>query len=101
MLHRVAPASLVAFVDFDNELLSARMRAAEQAFVLLGRAARLVGGMTGDHTRRIVVQTRLPADPVLGAARSGDPGGFFDVELSPAAATSGSSPYSGACARIG
>ncbi|HWD24054.1 MAG TPA: hypothetical protein VG368_01200 [Acidimicrobiales bacterium] len=80
VLHRLPSASLVAFIDFDNELLATRLRASEQAYVLLGRAARLLGGMTGEPHRRIVVQTRLASHPVLHAARTGDPTTFLEGE---------------------
>lgn len=80
VLHRVTSASLVAFLDFDHELLAARLRAPEQALVLLGRAARLLGGATPEHHRRIVVQTRLPNDAVLRAAQTGNPTVFLDAE---------------------
>ena len=39
-LHRVIDADAVAFLDFDQELLAPRYRAAEEAFALLARAAR-------------------------------------------------------------
>src|SRR5262249_2840924 len=43
-LHQVPAADVVAFLDFDQELLAPRYRAAEQALALLARAARLTGG---------------------------------------------------------
>ena len=99
VLHRVAEAGIVAFLDFDQELLAPRFRAGEQALWLLVRAARLVGprpsgghprtpGPSGGHPRapgpgqrprpgqdrRVLVQTRLPRHEVLDAAVRGDPG---------------------------
>jgi primosomal protein N' (replication factor Y) len=75
VLHRVAVASLVVFLDFDQELLAPRYRAAEQALVLLARAARLLfGRRPPPPSRRLVVQTRLPDHAVLAAAAAGDPG---------------------------
>jgi primosomal protein N' (replication factor Y) (superfamily II helicase) len=76
VLHRAPvvpgrPVGLVAFLDFDQELLAARYRAAEQALWLLVRAARLVGGRTGGG--RVLVQTRLPDHEVIGAAQAADP----------------------------
>ncbi len=71
VLHRVRAADAVAFLDFDQELMAPRYRAAEEAFALLVRAARLVGPRSGHG--RILVQTRLPAHPVLGAAVEADP----------------------------
>ena len=76
LLHRVAadasrPVRLVAFLDFDQELLAPRFRAAEQALWLLVRAARLLGPADGGGV--LLVQTRVPDDEVLAAAASGDP----------------------------
>jgi primosomal protein N' (replication factor Y) len=73
-LHRAGadgdPPGLVAFLDFDQELLAPRFRAAEQALWLLVRAARLVGARgRGD---RLLVQTRVPDHEVLLAASRGD-----------------------------
>ena len=71
VLHRVASASVVAFLDLDVELLAPRYRAAEQAMALLARAARLVGGKAGGG--RLVLQTRLPGHEVVQAALHADP----------------------------
>lgn len=70
VLHRAASASLVAFLDFDHELLAPRLRASEQALALLALAARLVGG----HRRsgRVVVRTRLVDHEVLQVATGRD-----------------------------
>ena len=78
VLHRVAGAHGVAFLDFDQELLAPRYRAGEQALGMLARAARLVGGR--DSGGRIVVQTRLPGHEVLDAAIHADPSRFTVVE---------------------
>ena len=43
VLHRVDRADVVAFLDFDRELLAPRYRAVEQALALLAKAARLLG----------------------------------------------------------
>jgi len=81
-LHRVTSADAVAFLDFDQELLAPRYRAAEQAMGMLARAARLVrssgAGARAQAGRigrpgRIVVQTRSPDHPVLQAVRHADP----------------------------
>ena len=72
VLHRLDPSSglaAVAFVDFDQELLAGRVRAAEDALALLARASRLVRGRAG----RIIVQTRVPDHPVVRAAVLADP----------------------------
>ncbi|HEY5153960.1 MAG TPA: hypothetical protein VIJ47_04445, partial [Acidimicrobiales bacterium] len=71
VLHQVAAADVVAFLDFDQELLAPRYRAAEEALALLVRAARLVGGRRGGG--RVLVQTRLPQHEVVQAALLGDP----------------------------
>jgi primosomal protein N' (replication factor Y) len=70
-LHRVPRADVVAFVDFDQELLAPRYRAAEEALVLLARAARLVGGR--GEGGRVVVQTRVPDHEAVQAALHADP----------------------------
>ena len=79
VLHRVYRADAIAFLEFDQELLAARYRAAEQAFALLARAARLVGGRQG--TGQLLVQTRLPDHDVLAAALHGDPDRYVPAEL--------------------
>jgi primosomal protein N' (replication factor Y) len=70
---------LVAFLDFDAELLATRYRAAEQALWLLVRAAHLL--MQRERTDgRVLVQTRQPDHEVLTAARDADPGIVVDGE---------------------
>jgi primosomal protein N' (replication factor Y) len=69
---------LCAFLEFDQELLATRYRAAEQALWLLVRAARLVGVRSGPG--RILVQTRVPDHEVLAAARQADPTLVTDAE---------------------
>lgn len=78
VLHRVHRADVVAFLDFDAELLAPRFRAAEQALALLVRASRLVGPRA--EGGRIVVQTRLPHHEVLDAALLADPGRLVPAE---------------------
>ena len=72
VLHRAAPASVVVFLDFDNELLAPRFRAGEQALALLALASRLIGGRR--RSGRVVVRTRVPDHEVLDAALHADPG---------------------------
>jgi len=79
VLHRVDSAARVVFLEFDQELLAPRMRAAEQAMALLIRAARLVGGRSDGG--RIVVQTRMPEHEVLQAVLHADPGCLVEPEL--------------------
>lgn len=72
VLHRIDRADVVAFLDFDREILAPRYRASEQAMALLVRAARLVGPR--DRGGRILVQTFLPHHEVVRAAQLADPG---------------------------
>lgn len=72
VLHRVGRADVVAFLDFDRELVAPRYRASEHAMGLLARAARLLGRR--DEGGRLLVQTFLPHHPVIDAARLADPG---------------------------
>jgi primosomal protein N' (replication factor Y) len=71
VLHRLPEADGVAFLDFDQELLAPRYRAAEEALALLALASRLVGGRS--RRGRVIVQTRLPDHEVLLAAVTADP----------------------------
>jgi primosomal protein N' (replication factor Y) len=70
-LHQIDRADAVAFLDFDQEVLAPRYRAAEQALGLLARAARVVGGKAGGG--RLVVQTHLARHEVVQAALNADP----------------------------
>ena len=82
VLHRVdadpAGIELAAFLEFDQELLAARYRAAEQALWLLVRGARVVGGRRGEG--RLLVQTRVPDHDVIEAALAADPTIVADAE---------------------
>lgn len=64
-LYRVPSADVVAFLEFDSEMLAPRFRAAEQALALIIRAGRLAP--------EVLVQTFSPQHEVLQAAASGDP----------------------------
>jgi primosomal protein N' (replication factor Y) len=79
VLHRLRRADVVAFLDFDAELLAPRYRAAEQAMALLVRAARMVGPKAGGG--RLLVQTFLPRHEVVRAALLADPGLVATAEL--------------------
>ena len=84
VLHRVRndparPVRLVAFLDFDQELLAPRYRAAEQALWLLVRAARIVGPRADGGV--VLVQTRLPDDPVVVAARDASLDSVLEAEV--------------------
>ncbi|MCU1370510.1 MAG: hypothetical protein JWO77_1704, partial [Ilumatobacteraceae bacterium] len=87
-LHRVRWIDAVAFLDFDQELLALRYRAAEEAMGLLVRAGRLVqrsavrrGAAGADRRGMVLVQTRTPDHPVLVAAHLADPGRLVASEL--------------------
>jgi primosomal protein N' (replication factor Y) len=62
LLHRVARADAVVFLDFDTELLAARVTAARDALALFVRAARVVG-----RDGVIIVQTRHPQHQLVNA----------------------------------
>ena len=78
VLWRMQSAAAVVFLDFDQELLAPRQRAAEQALALLARGARLVGGRRSGG--RMLVQTRQPDHPVVVAALRADPSIVSAVE---------------------
>jgi len=65
VLHRVPAADVVAFLEFDSEMLAPRYRAAEQALALVVRAGRLAP--------EVLIQTFVPDHPVIRAAREADP----------------------------
>jgi primosomal protein N' (replication factor Y) len=71
VLHQVRGVDVVAFLELDQELLAPRYRAAEEAFGLIVRAARLVGRR--DRGGRVVLQTRLAEHEVVQAAVRADP----------------------------
>lgn len=75
-IHRAGGASLVAFLDFDQELMAPRYRAGEESLALLAAASRIVGGRAGT----VLVQTRSPGHPALKAALLADPGRLTAVE---------------------
>jgi primosomal protein N' (replication factor Y) len=77
VLHRVAPR-LVAFLELDQELYAPRVRAGQQAAVLVGRAARAVGNRA--RGGRLLLQTRHPDHAVVAWATSGDPTPVLDAE---------------------
>lgn len=71
LLHRLEDARCIIFLDFDQELAVPRVRAAEDAFAMLGLAARRIGPRSDGG--RLIVQTRRPDDVVVLAALHGDP----------------------------
>ena len=78
VLHRVDRADVVAFLDFDRELLAPRYRAGEQAMSLLTKAARLLGPR--QRGGRLLVHTYLPRHDVIQAALLADPGRLLAPE---------------------
>jgi len=78
VLHRTGAADVVAFLDFDQELLAPRYRAGEEALALLVRSARLVGPRAAGG--RVLVQTRLPDHEVIEAAVGADPSAWAGAE---------------------
>ncbi len=64
-LHRVGPVDVVAFLEFDSEMLAPRMRASEQALALVVRAGRLAP--------TVMIQTFESDHEVVRAAAAGDP----------------------------
>jgi primosomal protein N' (replication factor Y) len=80
VLHRVDRADVVAFLDFDRELLAPRYRANEQAMALLTKAARLLGPR--ERGGRLLIQTFLPRHEVVQAALLADPLRLLELERS-------------------
>jgi primosomal protein N' (replication factor Y) len=80
VLHRVERADVVAFLDFDVELLAPRYRAAEQAMALLVRAARLLGPRRDRRVARLLLQTFVPGHEVIRAALLAEPGRLSEPE---------------------
>ena len=79
LLHQApSDVGVIAFVDFDQELMAPRYRASEQAMALLARAARILGPRA--RGGRLVVQTRNPHHPVLDAALHADPSRMAEGE---------------------
>jgi primosomal protein N' (replication factor Y) len=64
-LYRVEPVDVVAFLEFDSEMLAPRFRASEQAMALLVRAGRLAP--------TVMIQTFNPDHEVVRAALAADP----------------------------
>lgn len=71
-LHRIRSADVVAFLEFDSELLAPRFRAGEHALALIVRAGRIAP--------EVLVQTFAPDHEVIGAAAAGDPSTLLDGE---------------------
>jgi primosomal protein N' (replication factor Y) len=74
VLHRVGPVDVVAFLEFDSEMLAPRFRAGEQALALIVRAGRIAP--------EVLIQTFSPTHEVIRAAFAGDPTIVLDCERS-------------------
>ena len=74
VLHRVGPVDVVAFLEFDSEMLAPRFRAGEQALALIVRAGRIAP--------EVLIQTFSPSHDVIRAACAGDPSIVLDSERS-------------------
>ncbi len=72
VLHRVPSADVVAFLEFDSEMLAPRFRSAEHAMALIVRAGRIAP--------EVMIQTFTPAHEVIRAARAGNPSIVSDVD---------------------
>ena len=72
VLHRVRRADVVAFLEFDSEMLAPRFRSAEQALALIVRAGRIAA--------EVMIQTFSPDHDVLRAAGAGAPEIVLDGE---------------------
>ncbi|MEI8403975.1 MAG: hypothetical protein WCG96_01690 [Actinomycetes bacterium] len=81
ILHRIRRARLVAFLDLDGQLLSARPGAELSTLALIGRAGRLTRGRGDDDSGTVVLQTRLVDHPVVTAAVQGDPSSVVAADL--------------------
>ncbi len=81
VLHQIHSADVVAYLDFDQELLAPRYRAAEQALALVVRGARLVGGRSrarfgtgGTSPQATGGSPQATGGPLPGHAGGGSPG---------------------------
>ena len=72
VLHRVSSADVVAFLEFDSEMLAPRFRSAEHALALIVRAGRIAP--------EVLIQTFTPDHEVIRAAGAGDPSIVSDVD---------------------
>jgi primosomal protein N' (replication factor Y) len=83
-LPAVADVDLAVVVDADGLVHAPNYRAAEDALRLMARVAETVGS---GSSRRAIVQTARPDDPVVAALRRGDPEEFLAETIRERAAT--------------
>lgn len=79
VLHQLQRVDLVAFLEFDQELVAPRFRATEQALALVSKAARLVGPRSRGGV--VAIQTRAPEHPLLAAVAAGRPSEIDEAAL--------------------
>ncbi len=72
VLHRIDRADVVAFLEFDSEMLAPRFRASEQALALVIKAGRLAP--------EVMIQTFNPDHEVVRAAFRADPDIVLEAE---------------------
>lgn len=77
-LPAVGGVDLAVVVDADGLIHAPHYRAGEDALRIMARVAATVAGGRG---RRAIVQTGMPADPVIEALRHGDPLKYLEAEL--------------------
>lgn len=77
VLHRVASADVVAFLDFDNEVFAPTYRAAEHAWSLVILAARL---LRSAPNARIILQSNDADNPLVREFLDPDPRRILDAE---------------------
>ncbi len=77
VLHRVASADVVAFLDFDNEVFAPTYRAAEHAWSLVVLAARLLRSAANG---RIILQSNDATNPLVSEFRDPDPRRILEAE---------------------
>ena len=78
VLHRVARADTVAFLDLDGDFAAPRLGAAAAVLAQCTLAARLIGGRRPGA--QLVLQTRQPDHPVVRSLVRADPAAFSDAE---------------------
>ena len=70
-LYRISEADVVAFLEFDQQLVLPDIRANERALGLLVRAAKMLGPK--EKNKHLLIQTRLTDHPVIQSAAKIDP----------------------------